>query len=142
MAWNGKRTREYLADYRSIQRIARSQEKLVAALKTGLYTLQSSGGTVKGSGIGDPTGNKVLRLDEEEYMLRQVNIVLLWHQKMIDCYLSTIADPMVKLILVQHYVVGRTWKQISVTYGAGQSEDSIRMIAVRYTNRHPISWIL
>lgn len=141
MGKTGKKTREYLNDYLSIKRMLYGQEKLVETLRGSLYTLPASGSSVKGNGIGDPTGNKVLRLAEEEYMLQQMKTMLTWRRNMIDAYFSTISDPMIKLILFQHYIMGRTWKQISVRDGAGQSEDSIRMMAVRYTNRHPITWL-
>lgn len=142
MAKSGKETQQYLSEYQVLKRMNRSQERLVEVLKKELYTLPASSMEVGGGGIGDPTASKILRLDTEERILKQMRVMLSWRGSMINLYLSSVNDPLVKLLIYQRYIVGLTWKQLAVRYGAGQSESSMRMQVVRYTETHPISWTM
>ena len=65
---------------------------------------------------------------------------LLWRRCILKCYLDTVEDALVRMVLYLRYMDGRTWKQIAVCHGAGATEDALRMLSVRYMEAHPMPY--
>lgn len=142
MSAAGKFTRQLLSDYRAQLRLYRAQESLIEAMeKASPLPSPSSNGLPSSTSAGSPLERRIMRLEDEREMLHQRAILLEWRASVVRSYLMGVSDPLARTILTQRYVYGWSWKAIAVTHGAGASESAMRMLAVRYTDKHPITWI-
>ncbi|GEM_PF-2059629 len=133
-----RNTRHILSAYRRQLRRCAAQRQLIAAMKQGGLTGRRAGGG-RSSGIGNPTQNAVLALEREQERLKRMELSLVWRRCILRCYLDGVEDPVARLVLYLKYVDGLTWKQIAVRHGAGASESAMRMLALRYLDRHPLT---
>lgn len=140
MSKDGRGTRMLLASYRQQMRMVKAQQDLLEELR-GMHP--PAGAVVGGGGStpGNPTERIVLRLAREESVLQQLQVILAWRRSVVQLYIDNVEDSQIRLFLVRRYLRGFSWKKIAVQQGAGASESTVRMAVVRYTNRHPITWI-
>lgn len=138
MTEDARKTRHTLAAYRKQLRRLRAQKQLVTALEQGCMGRAPS--CVRSSTPGDPTLVTVIRLENERRRLKRLELGLHWRRSLLKCYLDTVQDSVVRMILFLKYWDGRTWKQIAVRHGVGATEDAVRRIAERYMEAHPMPW--
>lgn len=86
-----------------------------------------------------PTESSVLHLTDEEYQLKQMEMRMVWRKSILTAYIDGVDNALVKLALYQRYVAGKSWRWMAGRYGG--SESSYRMMVVRYTESHPITWV-
>lgn len=132
----GKYTRAILSSYRQQLKRVNDKRDEVEMLRRTVLKGQTS--TVRGSGIGNPTEQKVIRLEQKRQELRHAMTILLWRRYIIMGYLDSVEDPVSRFILYLRYVDGLSWKQIAVRHGCGASEDAMRKAAARYMDKNPI----
>jgi hypothetical protein len=138
MTEDARKTRHTLAAYRKQLRKLKAQRQLIAALEQGCLGHAPPG--VRSSLPGDPTQTTVIRLEKERERLKQLELGVHWRRSLLKCYLDTVEDSVVRMVLYLKYWDGRTWKQIAVRHGVGATEDAMRKIAERYMELHPMPW--
>ncbi len=131
-------TRNLLSAFRRQLRRCDAQRALIAVMEQGGLSGRKPGGG-SGGGFGNPTQGAVLALEREQERLERLELGLVWRRCILRCYLDMVEDPVTRIVLYLRYVDGLTWKQIAVRHGAGASESAMRMLAVRYMDRHPLT---
>lgn len=142
MGKNGKGTRRLLADYRLQVKAMRAQEELVRTIRADLGELPAISQEHYGGGSGRPAEAGVLRLADEEELLKTMRVRMAWRKQVVKTYIENVTDPQVKTVLWQRYINGMSWRKMSMRYGAGSSESTLRMMVNRYTDRNPIKWLV
>ena len=56
----------------------------------------------------------------------------LYERNRLERYIANVPDSLIRQILTLRYVDGKTWPQIAMTVGGGNTEDSVRMACYRY----------
>lgn len=56
----------------------------------------------------------------------------LYERNRLERYIANVPDSLIRQILTLRYVDGKTWPQIAMTIGGGNTEDGVRMACYRY----------
>lgn len=89
-------------------------------------------GTGGGKGKSDTVAQIVLQREKKRERIK----LLTERKKAIEDYL-TACDDYFGVLLRWHYAEGKTWTNIAMTIGGGNTESSVRMGCHRYVRNHP-----
>ncbi len=53
----------------------------------------------------------------------------------IDSFIENVSDSLVRQVLFERYIRGKTWTAVAMAVGGGNTSDSVRKIAERYLSR-------
>ena len=72
----------------------------------------------RGTGVSDPTRASVLRISALQDKLSDKKLKLETETQAVEEWVETINDPKVSLVIRQHFLLGKTWKQTNkVVFG-------------------------
>ena len=71
-------------------------------------------------------------LKSEKESHRQAQIEL----RKLNRFVSSVKDPIVRSIIINRYVKGRTWVATAMNIGGNMTEDNCRKILTRYLLKH------
>lgn len=78
---------------------------------------------------------KIAVAEQRELVELQVRQSVIEYQRLTR-WLSEVEDPLIYQILYARYVAGKSWLQVAMKIGGGNTEQSVRHLARRYVEKH------
>ena len=86
----------------------------------------------RGTGVSDPTRAWSNRIDGLRDKLSDKKLQLESETQDVEAWVETIRDPKVSLIIRQHFLLGKTWKQTSKIVFGYATADASKMVFNRF----------
>jgi len=90
-----------------------------------------------GSGLpSSPTERLAAEITDLEAIISAKRIELIHQEAMLTRYISSIDDSLTRLVLTYRFIDCRTWRDVALLVGGGNSEDSVKKMCYRFLERN------
>lgn len=93
-------------------------------------------GMPKSPGCGNQLERNIAEIVDLEAIIQAKITQCLHERNRLERYIAEIPDSLTRQIFKLRFVDGKTWLQVAVGVGGGNTEESVRKVCTRYINCH------
>lgn len=117
---------------RQYRRLKSKMNMLAASLDDVIMRSRTNDGGISHDGISNPVAVSAEKRDKLTRRIEDIRVQLAETEYYIEN-----CDEYIGTMLKLHYIHGKSWKNIAIRAGGGNTEDGVRMTCHRYVRKNP-----